>query len=555
MYAFGSIDKKEYEQALVEPLSLIPKADKNISRESWFVETVNADVINAFCEKLGISTAGAKKLLYNGGLKIYTTESTAIQNILEDYFKNENNFPKEIKNGLEYSMVLTDSHTGNLLAIVGSVGNKSGDKLLNMATALHTPGSSLKPLALYAPLIDSGKINWATVFDDVPLDFISSQSGELIEYPQNYPKRYDGLINIKDAIRLSKNTVAMKLFDMLGAEEIYYNLKYNFGFDTILRKQYNDNGNVLTDLAPAPLALGQLTYGIGLRELTEAYTVFPSDGVLHKGRSFIAVLDSDGNTVIDNSPEEKRVFSKACARIMNKLLMNVTDSGTASAITIKGAIDTAGKTGTSGDDKDRLFIGYTPYVTAGIWCGYRDNSNSIGMLSVSHLGIWDDIMLSVHKQLLRGKKDHEVLTFPIDGIKRYEYCKDSGMLFSPACAKDPRGSRLEYGFFLPNDKPVLKCDRHVLCLYDKETDALATKGCPKENLTEIALIRFNGRSFPKEITVTDAEYMFYDIDGSCELGDSYDVPYFINYIPQGEYVGIGRRKKQFNSTCYLHNDQ
>lgn len=549
----GAISNKEYETAISEGLNVKPIESGSGNSNSWFIETVNEDVISAISDEFDISRASAETILYNGGLKIFTTENPTVQDKLEAFFENSANFPKQVSLGLDYSMAICDSLTGNLVGIVGSAGKKSANRLLNLALAPHTPGSALKPIALYAPLINSGKINWATVFDDVPLKFIKD-GNNYIEYPKNYPAVYDGLTTVKDALRLSKNTVAMRLYGMLGAEEIYRSLKQNFGFDTLVLGAYDKYGNKVTDLAAAPLALGQLSYGVSLRKLTEAYTVFPKEGVFTEGRSFIAVFDSNGKLLIDNSPKEKELFTKECARVMNQLLMQVTESGTASKITLKNSIDTAGKTGTSGNDKDRLFVGYTQYFTAGIWCGYRNSDTSVGSVYPTHLKIWDEVMRDIHNTVLSGKSDGEIKNFSKKGLLEREFCMDSGKIFTERCSKDPRGLRLESGYFIRGFAPRGECERHILCKYDILSEGIAGENCPEDCIEEIALLLINDRHFPKEIIISDADYVYFDIDGSQPIPESYDMPYYHFYIADGDYVGLGKRKKQFNSHCYVHEE-
>jgi hypothetical protein len=118
--------------------------------------------------------------------------------------------------------------------------------------------------------------------------------------------------------------------------------------------------------------------------------------------------------------------------------------------------------------------------------------------------------------------------------------------------KDPRGSRLEVGYFLPSYIPKALCKTHVICKYDFMTEGVANECCPEDYITEISLIRVPERHFPKEIIVSDAEYMFMEIKDDIPFAEDYTVPYFYNMIPEGEYIGIGRKKKQFNSGCYLH---
>ncbi|MBQ3017271.1 MAG: transglycosylase domain-containing protein [Clostridia bacterium] len=553
MLDFGVINAEQYKEAIKDELKITQKENVEQEYNSWFIETVNNDVIEAISEKYSVSRASAEALLINGGLKIYTTEDPYIQEKLEDYFENEKNFSGKTAYGLNYAMAICDSVTGNLVGIVGSMGEKRGNRLLNLATCPHTPGSSLKPLALYAPLINEKRITWATVFDDVPIEFNKIGNG-YVEYPKNYPSVYDGLTTVNDALRLSKNTVAIRLYKMLGAEKIYKNLKNDFNFDTLTLSAYDKNGNKLTDLAAAPLALGQLSYGVSLRRMTEAYTVFPREGLFTEGRSFIAVFDSDGNLIIDNSPAEKELFTKEAMRVMNQMLMNVTENGTASKITLKNTVDTAGKTGTSGDDKDRLFIGYTPYYTAGIWCGYINSDSSVGSVYPTHLKIWDDIMKDVHDSVLKNKKDSEIKSFSKIGLIKRDFCCDSGKCFTEKCKKDPRGDRCDYGFFIKGTEPKGDCKRHIICKYDVFAEGMANESCPEEDVKDIALLLINDRHFPKEIIISDADYVYMKTDGSLPMPESYDVPFYYNYIEEGDYVGRGKRKKQFNSYCFIHGE-
>jgi penicillin-binding protein 1A len=552
MLECGIITEEEYRASIESELSVIKTYRDNNSINSWFVETVCDDISRDLADTKGISQNVARLLIMNGGLSVYTTVNPKIQAILEEYFENKDNFPKDVDAGLNYSMVITDSKNGNLLGIVGGVGKKAGNRLLNYALVPHAPGSSLKPLALYAPLINKGRINWATVFDDVPVAFNKNSSGEYTEYPKNYPQIYDGLTTVSDALRLSKNTVAVRLYNILGKENIFSSLYDDFGFDTLVSNKRLENGKTVTDKDVSPLALGQLTYGVSLRKLTEAYTVFPNEGMLSKGRSYVAVYDEDGELILENTADEKRVYTQECSRIMNRLLMRVTDSGTAKMITLGNTVDTAGKTGTSGNDKDRLFIGYTPYYTAGIWCGYVGKEKSIGRQSISHLEIWDEVMKKIHEERLGNEENTE--GFSVSGLEYLPYCKDSGGLYTDRCMYDVRSVRLEYGYFTSDNKPNKICDKHVLCLYDDVTGAVAVKGCPKENLRLIALLDIPERSFPISVNITDAEFVWRSVKDGARLGDSYDIPYFIYTLEEGEYAGISKGKKQYNSSCYLHDD-
>jgi penicillin-binding protein 1A len=466
-----------------------------------------------------------------------------VQKKLEEYFEDPNNFPYQINEGLNYAMSVTDSQTGYLVGVIGQVGKKQANRLLNHATAPHVPGSTLKPIALYAPLIDEGIINWATVFDDVPVSFYERE-GEYREYPKNSPDVYDGLITVKDAIRNSKNTVAVRLSSIRTPKRIYNSLRDDFGFTTLV-----EGKSGTTDIATAPMALGQLSCGVPIRKMTESFSVFSGEGEWRQALSYLYLVDYKGKTVMEKEQGKKNIYKKSTAQIMNKLLMTVTEDGTAAKITLKNWVNTAGKTGTSGGSRDKSFIGYTPYYTAGIWCGY-DSERAVGGLSRSHLEIWDDVMREVH--IRRLKSEATVKRFSREGLVEMSFCMDSGGRYSDVCRYDPRGSRRDVAYFTYDNCPTDNCECHVLCLYDTVSKGISLGNCPSHDLVAVSLLRIDGRSFPKEVYVTDAEYVYRDVPEIYTLENDPTKPYFYPAIPEGEYVGISNRKRQFNCACELH---
>ncbi len=494
MHREGIINDKAYDKAIKSNIGVIPEQKGNPSLSSWFSETVMGDVIRDIMKKYGYSYDAARLLLSRGGYSVYTTVDPEIQMILEEYFENKDNFPAECDGGLDYSMVISDTRNSALRAIVGGVGNRNRAEV-NNATALHPPGSALKPIALYLPLIDAKRITWSTVFDDIPVEFIKNSNNTYTPYPKNYPSKYDGLITVADALRVSKNTIAVRLYNMLGAESIYKYLKDNFDFESLVYSEATKNG-IVTDLAPSPLALGQLSRGVSLRKLTEAYNVFPQEGNFVSGRSYIAVFDSRGRNILNSEVKNKRVCGEESARIMSQLLIGVVEDGTASKITIKNLYDTAGKTGTSGKDMDRFFIGYTPYYSAGIWCGYTDKSSSVGNHTKNHFTVWDEVMKAVHNAKLRYTDN--IKGFSTEGLIYSSYCMDSGEVYSENCAYDLRGDRMAYGYFIKGTEPKEKCTRHMLVGH------IGIFSGAKR----ISLIMHDKRDFPINIKVSDDIYSY-----------------------------------------------
>ncbi len=542
MKSTGIISENEYLTLTQKPLSVNQRESGKKKYTPWFIETCADDITRDISEKYSISPTAARMLLLGGGYSVYTTMSRDIQTKLEEYFSDTDNFPKEVADGLNYAMVITDTKEGNILGIVGRVGEKSGNRLLNHATVPHTPASTLKPLSIYAPLIDEGKINWATVLDDTPIDFY--KNGDVYTaYPHNSPNVYDGLTTVSDAIRFSKNTVALKLYGERGAKKTFDELSLRFNFDSLVKERKTADGKTFTDLAASPLAFGQLTDGVSLRALTEAYGSLGNEGVLKTATTYIAVFDTKGEKVLDNPQSQKRVFKDTTAKIMTELLKGVTEDGTAKSLRLKNHIETAGKTGTSSKNRDKLFVGYTPCYTAGIWCGYDNGTDSVTGLSVSHLKIWDDVMLSVHSQALESE---QVPKFSTEGLVYRPYCKDSGKLFCDSCKYDARGTRLEFGYFTPDNAPSSICDRHILCEYDSISKGVADASCPEENRVTVSLLDIKERSFPCEINISDAEYVYREINDAVPRPTVEILPYFYYSLPEGEYVGVSGRKRQFN---------
>ena len=496
----GFISNDEYESAITEELKLNNDIRGLSAVYPWFVETVCDDLCADLLKEKNMSYEASRLLISKGGLEIYTTMDADLQRILDEYFTSAE-FLSD--NGLKYAMTIYDSKTMDLKAIVGNKGEKSANRITSYASANIIPGSSIKPLSLYAPILETKKYNWASIFDDSPVSFVE-QNGALVEYPRNYPRSYSGNITLADALCYSKNTVAIRIFNLLNKEKVFKSLKNDLGFDSLVDKM-TVNGKTVTDIAPAPLALGQLSVGVSLRKLTEAYGVFINGGIYIDGRSYTRVTNNDGSLLIEKDSETREIFSKSTAQIMTMMLSEVVEKGTASAITLNEIVDTAGKTGTSGGDKDRLFIGFTPYYLAGIWCGYADNATAIGRMEKSHLVIWDEIMHSAHRERLDKNTETEI--FKRDTISYLGYCKDSGMLFGESCLYDPRGDRLEYGYFSGDSRPKKICDKHIICYWNND-GSISDYPLHEQSSVKIALLDISPRDFPIDIYVEDEKYAY-----------------------------------------------
>ena len=564
MLEHSLITQAEYNVAANRELVLDMTYDEvtGTTTNSWFTDAVIEDVIAALQEELEISYIAASTMLYTQGLTIYTTMDPFVQQTLEEVFEDDSNFPS-VASAVkpECAMVITDPNTGNILGLVGGRGEKTLSRGFNIATmAKRSPGSSIKPLTVYAPALDAGLITYGSIVDDTPFMFNektdSAGNVRYTAYPANLPAVYKGLTTINSAVERSVNTIAMKVLDMYGTQNAY-DFAQRIGLNSITDSYERVDGAILSDIDYAPLALGALTVGVSPREMTQAYSFLANNGIYTEARTFTKILDKNGEVLIDNTPESEIVTSEQTASIMTKMLQNVVKNGTAKAVTLQKYVDVAGKTGTATDDYDRWFCGYTPYYVGSCWFGYTE-LRTIGNISTVSPAtkIWDVVMTRLHQPLIEeSQRTGEPLKSfeTASGVVTATYCVDSGKLVTDACRHDLRGSRIETGYFTMETAPTTACDVHVLVDYDKVTGAVACADCPPENITQVALIRVEDRDFPAQVVVSDAQYVYREWDASQGVTDSTSLPYFAALIGEERYCGTSNTTtRAVNSFCFEH---
>ena len=557
MHELGLLGDSAYRESIAAPTALrLGEAAETEVKKSWFTEVVIEDVIADLSAKYGLSRTAASSMLYNGGLSVYTTMDRKMQEAAEQYYEDIENFPKSEEGARANSAaVLIDPKSGRLLAVVGDVGEKKSDRIFNLATQmLRSPGSVIKPITVYAPAMEKDLITWASVYDDVPVTFTKEGSGYSL-WPKNNPRVYAGLTTVNAALCKSTNTVAVRILQELGAQTSFGYAK-RLGLSHLIERENGENGKTLSDIALAPLALGAVTRGVSVREMTGAYSALADGGVYHETISYTAVYDKDGNLLLSHDSEGERVFSEDTADLMTRLLQNVVSQGTATDVSLQKAIPVAGKTGTSNANTDRWFIGYTPDLLCGVWYGYKD-ARDIGTHKKNPaVLVFDGLMTKIYAknsaETVSLDKSH---TFAhSDNVVRCLYCKDSGALPTSACSHDLRGHRLEYGYFKKGTEPNARCETHILVDYDGETHAVAAEHCPSENMIRVSLLKYYGRSFPCEVNVTDAQYMYRHLPYGAEPSLNENEAFFQNfYESNGNFIGAYGGKRASNRYCAEHD--
>ena len=495
MKEYGNISQAQYDQAMAEDVQAYKdtgEEDDSSSYQTYFEDAVISVVKSDLQTKLGYSASMAEQLLYGGGLKIVTTLDPVIQSKMDAVFQDEDNFPGGLGNDGTYpqaSMVLMDPYTGQVKALYGGRGEKEGDLVLNRATQTYrSPGSSIKPITVYSPALEYGLVTPITVVDDVPKDF--TIRGDGTGWPYNESRTYSGRTTILNGIAKSYNTVAVDLLQQLGVERSFNWATKNLGLTSLVESMSKtlSDGSVKTysDKDVSPLAMGSLTKGVTVLEMTAAYSAFVNDGQYTTPILYTKVYDADGKLLIDNEPVTTVAMSTKTRDYMIQLLTGVVANGTGRKAAISG-MDVGGKTGTTSADNDRWFAGITPYYVGVVWFGF-DQPQSLQKFSTNPaLELWTRVMTST----LEG---YENAKFTLSTeMNKVSYCLDCGRLATDLCSNDIRGSRVATAYVAVEDVPKRNCDCHIsvqLC-----GNAVANSFCPEEGLRTVSLLNYK-RAFP-----------------------------------------------------------
>lgn len=373
-------------------------------------------------QKMGYTSKKAHDLVYGGGLKIYSAIDFDVQDSLEDVYENYKRMPDETVQG---AMCIMD-YEGRVLGIIGGTGKNKGAMLLNRASQSTRPaGSSIKPLSVYAPALEKSKnddnvnIYWSTMIKDAPFMTVEGEP-----WPHNQGGGYSSSnVTLQNGLARSLNTVAARTLDMISVDYSYEFLTENFHLSTI---------DGIRDVDYGPLALGSLTNGATVLDLTAGYVTFGNGGNYYEPYSYYKVTDSQDNVIIEKKPDETKqeALSESTAWLMNKLLQTVMTQGTGTSYKLSG-IECFGKTGTTNDDKDRWFVGGTPNFVAAVWYGYDTPKEVHYSLSSNPAGtIWKTVFSEVYEKL-EARGDDLSSKFPeFDGIVQRSYCSSCGKLTS-----------------------------------------------------------------------------------------------------------------------------
>lgn len=366
-------------------------------------------------------------LLNNPNFKLLFSSTEEFQPLI-DAFKNE--YLKEgdehLDERIEFiiqpqvSFTVMDQKTGYVKAIVGGRGDKTGSLTLNRATnTTRQPGSCFKVLSSYAPALDTAGYTLASTIVDEPFYDVNGRPVK-----NWWGNSYRGPSTLREGIRQSMNVVTSKLLTEI-TPQLGFDYLQEFGFTTLIQSKTLDDGRIVSDVNQS-LALGGITYGVTNLELCTAYAAIANNGVYIKPSLYTKVLDHNGKVILEASPSTHTVIKDSTAWLLTSAMEDVVKSGTGTPCQVAG-MSVAGKTGTSSNDYDLWFAGFTPYLTATVWTGYDENT-TIKTRDGSanyHEKLWSKIVTRINE--VKGYT--EDLGFPMpDSVTPSKICTSSGKL-------------------------------------------------------------------------------------------------------------------------------
>ena len=493
MWQQGVISEEDYRNAAAQPLVLAEEdaSKKNASTaSSYFTDALFNEVVSDIAAKEGVDEATAQKMLYTGGYTIEATVNPKMQTAMENLMLNTDDayFPagwheeevtgisdddvqvfnadgtpktRTAEDGTVYyyrnvrtqAAMVTLDYDGNVLAMVGGLGQKTKSLSLNRAYSVtRQTGSTIKPIGAYSLGIEYGLVNWSTMLNNSPLyqkqdmiirdedycrknGLMGLSDKQLRAYPnawRSWPRNYGGNygdnsdVPLWNGLARSLNTIAVRVGDLVGASNIF-----NFLYNTLQLTTLDPTN----DVGLAQMVMGSQTKGVTPMALAAAFQIF-YDGEYTTPHLYTRVLDRDGNIYLENNATSYQALTSDTAYVMNRLLKNVLYSsvGTASGrYPNSNGMEAFGKTGTASDEKDLWFVGGTPYYVTAVWWGYDAPYDMTKTLTKQQAKTRTCVM--AWKALMeQAQADLPYKSFPASsGVVERRYCTQSGLLAGSSC--------------------------------------------------------------------------------------------------------------------------
>ncbi|MCA1319895.1 penicillin-binding protein [Bacillus tianshenii] len=383
----------------------------------------------------------ADTALRQNGFRIYTTIDKDIYDKMQvvkndfAYFDvthkfNEKTDPETgelMENNMEQvGAVMIDNKTGAIKSFVG--GRDFSISSVNFATDTYRHnGSTMKPLLGYAPAFELGTLQPGSILADIPMEV--PQADGKVWKPTNWNLKFNGLVTVRDAVRLSHNLAAIRGYmGIMDQDPLDFLFKQNF---SQIDERY-DKGNPST-------VLGAPTYGISVEENTAGYVTFANNGNYLKPYIIEKIETADGEIIYEHKVEPKEIYSPQTAYLMIDTMRDVMSSRGTGGPAVKNlqfSADWSGKTGTTQDTEDVWMVASNPNITFGLWLGYEEKrrlTSDPGYTPTQRSQmLWAQLLNAAYEVNPEYIAPTERFQMP-GGIVKRSYCKLSGMLPSDLC--------------------------------------------------------------------------------------------------------------------------
>lgn len=412
----GYITKEEYEEAVDTELKVTAVKEVLNQNEvnSYFIDALINQVSSDLSKKYGYDKSHADQMFYNGGYKIYATIDTDMQAAAEKVFTDESYQIKNKNGDLLQSGITVLDYEGRVKAMVGGLGVKTDNRGWNNAIdAVRQPGSTMKPIAAYAPAIEQDLITFSSILNDTKTNYNGWT-------PVNWYGSYWGNVTTQYALERSINAVPVYLVNKMGPQTSFDFLTQKLGITTLNSEDVN----------LSPLGMGGTNGGLNTLESAAAFAVFGNGGRYYEPAFYSKVTNQEGKVILERKPTPKMAISEDTATVMNHLLQGVVYGGQGTGKGAAGYIPNMkiyAKTGTSNDQNDLWFVGGSPYYVASCWCGYKTMQPIASSYSGIAMKLWGGVMSKAHTGL--KAKEFENSSY---AVEKY-YCKASGNLATAGC--------------------------------------------------------------------------------------------------------------------------
>lgn len=414
------IDQSEYDDAIQRPVD-VTRGSVPDAPYPYYLHALRADALKA----------AGERAIASGGLTIVCEMDPAAQRAAESVARRapaslQSRFwwirAQSRNDPLQVAILSVDPRSGGVRALVGGFDFRRS--AFDRTSAMRRqPGSAFKTFA-YLAAIASKRATPSSLLLDAPVT-VKLEDGQTWE-PQNYDEQYRGRVTLREAFERSLNVPTVRLTEQVGIGRVKSTAE-SFGFEH------------LSAIPALPLGVTE----VSMRELTAAYTAFPSLGVRVEPFLLREIRARDGKVLYRHEPQSKRVVDAASAYVMHSLLRGVVRRGTASRLKRYGLAYAAGKTGTTNDYRDAWFVGYTADMVTSVWVGFDRGSPLRLSSSEAAIPVWGAYM----RQIPHRPPDPPAPA----GVTFREIDPETGMLWQDGCPGPIRE------VFLEGTAPTHRC--------------------------------------------------------------------------------------------------